>query len=164
MDTLIVVDYTRSKVEIYKSLLPQIRSLLEGEKDLIANLANVSAALKMSFPSFSWVGFYIKKGDGLVLGPFQGKPACVHIAVGKGVCGTAAMRKETVIVPDVLQFPGHIACDPDSRSEIVVPIVNGNLLGVLDIDSASVNNFDETDKMYLEKLVHSLIEKSFQKY
>ena len=161
MDTFIVVDHTKSKIEIYQSILPQIQSLLEGENDLIANIANVSAALKMSFPSFSWVGFYLKKGNELILGPFQGKPACVRIAVGKGVCGTAAERKSTVIVPDVTRFPGHIACDSDSRSEIVVPMMKGDLLGVLDIDSVKVNNFDETDKMYLEKLLHILIEESF---
>jgi len=161
MVTFIVVDHTKSKIDIYQSILPQIQSLLEGENDLIANIANVSAALKMSFPSFSWVGFYLKKGNELILGPFQGKPACVRIAVGKGVCGTAAERKSTVIVPDVTRFPGHIACDSDSRSEIVVPMMKGDLLGVLDIDSVKVNNFDETDKMYLEKLLHILIEESF---
>jgi GAF domain-containing protein len=157
MDTHIIVDPAQSKEELYNSLLPQIQSLLEGENDLVANLANVSAALKMSFPSFSWVGFYLKKGEGLVLGPFQGKPACVRIAVGKGVCGTAAERKETVIVPDVTQFPGHIFCDPNSRSEIVVPMMKGDLLGVLDIDSTRLNNFDESDKKYLEELVQMLV-------
>ena len=161
MDTQIIVNHAQSKEELYNSLLPQIQSLLHGENDLVANLANVSAALKISFPSFSWVGFYLKKGDGLVLGPFQGKPACVRIAIGKGVCGTAAERKETVIVPDVTRFPGHIVCDPDSCSEIVVPMIKGDLLGVLDVDSTQANNFDETDKMYLEKLIHMLIEKSF---
>jgi L-methionine (R)-S-oxide reductase len=156
MDTQIIVSHAQSKEELYSSLLPQIQSLLQGENDLIANLANVSAALKMSFPSFSWVGFYLKKGDGLVLGPFQGKPACVRIAIGQGVCGTAADRKETVIVPDVTQFSGHIFCDPDSRSEIVVPIIKDDLLGLLDVDSAKLNNFDEIDKKYLEQLVHMI--------
>jgi GAF domain-containing protein len=146
MDTQIIVNHAQSKEELYNSLLPQIQSLLQGENDLVANLANVSAALKMSFPSFSWVGFYLKKGDGLVLGPFQGKPACVHIAVGTGVCGTAAQRRETVIVPDVTQFQGHIFCDPNSRSEIVVPMMKGELLGVLDVDSEKLNNFDEIDE------------------
>ncbi len=157
METQIIVNFAQPKEDLYKSLLPQIQSLLEGEDDRIANLANVSAALKMCFSCFSWVGFYMKKGNELVLGPFQGKPACVRIAIGKGVCGTAAERKETVIVPDVTQFPGHIFCDPDSRSEIVVPIIKEDLKGVLDVDSASVNIFDEIDKKYLEQLVHMLI-------
>ncbi len=157
MGTQIIVNPADSKEELYKSLLPQIQSLLGGESDLIANLSNVSAALKMCFSYYSWVGFYLKKGNELVLGPFQGKPACVRIAVGKGVCGTAAERKETVVVPDVRKFTGHIFCDANSCSEIVVPIIKGDLRGVLDIDSASVNSFDGIDKKYLEQLVQMLI-------
>jgi L-methionine (R)-S-oxide reductase len=157
MDTQIIVSHAQSKEELYASLLPQIHSLLHGETDLVANLANVTAALKMSFPSFSWVGFYLRNGDELVLGPFQGKPACVHISIGRGVCGTAAQRKQTIIVPDVTQFPGHIACDPDSRSEIVVPMMKDDLLGVLDVDSGELNNFDAIDQKYLEQLVTMLL-------
>ncbi len=158
MEQIIVKGETKD--EIYSELLPQIKSLVEGESDLIANLANVTSALKQAFPSFSWVGFYLMKEGELVLGPFQGKLACTRIKVGSGVCGTAVLRKETIIVPDVERFPGHIYCDPDSRSEIVVPIIkNGEVLGVLDIDSYELDNFDETDKFYLEKLVEILLEK-----
>ncbi len=149
-----------TKEEIYLELLPQIKSLIEDEPDLIANLANVTSALKQAFESFSWVGFYLMKNGELVLGPFQGKLACTRIKVGSGVCGTSALRKETIIVPDVEEFPGHIYCDPDSRSEIVVPIIkNDEVLGVLDIDSHRLNNFDEVDKVYLEKIVNLLLSK-----
>jgi L-methionine (R)-S-oxide reductase len=158
MEQIIVKGQTKD--EIYSELLPQIKSLIEDESDLIANLANVTSALKQAFPSFSWVGFYLMKGGELVLGPFQGKLACTRIKVGSGVCGTAVLKKETIIVPDVEKFPGHIYCDPDSRSEIVVPIMkDGEVLGVLDIDSYELDNFDETDKFYLEKLVEILLEK-----
>jgi L-methionine (R)-S-oxide reductase len=158
MEQIIVKGQTKD--EIYSELLPQIKSLIEDESDLIANLANVTSALKQAFPSFSWVGFYLMKGGELVLGPFQGKLACTRIKIGSGVCGTAVLKKETIIVPDVEEFPGHIYCDPDSRSEIVVPIIkNGEVLGVLDIDSYELDNFDETDKFYLEKLVEILLEK-----
>lgn len=144
---------TESKEERYEELLPEISALLADETDLIANLANVSAALKSAFSHYSWVGFYLLKNDELVLGPFQGKVACVRIALGKGVCGTAAMRRETVVVRDVTKFPGHIACDPDSRSEIVVPMIRGlNLCGVIDVDSSECDSFDETDRSYLEKI------------
>jgi len=123
-----------------------------------ANLANVAAVLKMAFPKISWVGFYVLKGRELVLGPFQGKPACVRIQPGKGVCGTSCLRQETVIVPDVGQFPGHIVCDPDSRSEIVVPVViDGRCVGVLDVDSAELNSFDAVDQEYLEQIVSMLL-------
>ncbi|MEN3039172.1 MAG: GAF domain-containing protein [Candidatus Kryptonium sp.] len=150
----------QTKEEIYSELLPQIKSLIEDEPDLIANLANVSSALKQAFSSFSWVGFYLMKGDELVLGPFQGKLACTRIKVGSGVCGTAVLKKETIVVPDVEKFPGHIYCDPDSKSEIVVPLIkDGEVRGVLDIDSYELNNFDEVDKIYLEKLVNLLISK-----
>jgi L-methionine (R)-S-oxide reductase len=158
MEQIIVKGQTKD--EIYSELLPQIKSLIEDESDLIANLANVTSALKQAFPSFSWVGFYLMKGGELVLGPFQGKLACTRIKIGSGVCGTAVLKKETIIVPDVEEFPGHIYCDPDSRSEIVVPIIkDGEVLGVLDIDSYELDNFDETDKFYLEKLVEILLEK-----
>jgi L-methionine (R)-S-oxide reductase len=158
MEQIIVKGQTKD--EIYSELLPQIKSLIEDESDLIANLANVTSALKQAFPSFSWVGFYLMKGGELVLGPFQGKLACTRIKIGSGVCGTAVLKKEMIIVPDVEEFPGHIYCDPDSRSEIVVPIIkDGEVLGVLDIDSYELDNFDETDKFYLEKLVEILLEK-----
>ena len=151
METITIT--TESKKERYEELLPQISALLADESDLIANLANVSAALKMAFSHYSWVGFYLLKNGELVLGPFQGKVACVRIALGKGVCGTAAMRRETVVVQDVTEFPGHIACDSDSRSEIVVPMVRGMYLcGVIDIDSYERDSFDETDRTYLEKI------------
>ena len=142
-----------SKKELYENLLPQIKSLVEGETDLVANMANVSAYLKDTF-NFWWVGFYRVIGDELVLGPFQGPLACTRIRKGKGVCGTAWQSSETVIVPDVDAFPGHIACSSLSRSEIVVPVINkGDVVAVLDIDSEKLATFDETDKFYLEKLV-----------
>ncbi len=134
------------KASRYRELLPQIASLVDGEPDLIANLANIVAALRECVPIASWIGFYITRGSELVLGPFQGKIACVRIAVGRGVCGTAAAEQRTVIVPDVEQFPGHIACDAGSRSEIVVPIVcDGRVVAVLDLDSYELAAFDELD-------------------
>jgi GAF domain-containing protein len=140
--------------------IPQIRSLIESESDLIANLANISAVLKQAFGSFSWVGFYLMKDGELVLGPFQGKVACTRIKLGRGVCGTSAARRETIIVPDVEKFPGHIYCDPDSKSEIVVPIIkDGDVLGVLDIDSYRLNNFDDVDRRFLEKIVNLILNK-----
>lgn len=151
METITVI--AESKNDRYEELLPQISTLLAEESDLIANLANVSAALKTAFSHYSWVGFYLLKNNELVLGPFQGKVACVRIALGKGVCGTAAMRRETVLVKDVAKYPGHIACDPDSQSEIVVPIIRGtHLCGVIDVDSLERDSFDETDRAYLEKI------------
>lgn len=130
----------------YAELLPQLASLVDGEPDLIANLANVTAALRACLPAASWVGFYLRRGDELVLGPFQGNVACVRIAFGRGVCGTAAAERRTVIVPDVSQFPGHIACDAGSQSEIVVPILRGgDIVGVLDVDSYELAAFDERD-------------------
>jgi L-methionine (R)-S-oxide reductase len=141
-----------NKEDRYKTLLPQIASLLEGENDLIAAMANVAAALKQTF-DFFWVGFYRVKGNVLVLSPFQGPLACTRIAYGKGVCGTAWKEKQTQIVPDVDLFPGHIACSSASRSEIVVPLINDNeVLAVLDIDSDRLNAFDQTDADYLEKV------------
>lgn len=141
------------KEEKYRSLIPQIKALLEGESDLVANLANVSAALKETF-DFFWAGFYLVKGDELVLGPFQGPVACTRIRKGRGVCGAAWAKAETLVVPDVEAFPGHIACSSLSRSEIVVPLTDGNgeVWGVLDVDSDCLNGFDETDARCLEEI------------
>ncbi len=148
-----IITTGESKKERYDELLPQISALLADESDLIANLANVSAVLKTAFSHYSWVGFYLLKNDELVLGPFQGKVACVRIALGKGVCGTAATRRETVIVRDVTKFPGHIVCDQDSRSEIVVPMIRGMYLcGVIDVDSHDYDSFDQTDRLFLERI------------
>ena len=145
--------YTGSKEEQYKSLIPQIEGLLKGESDLIANLANIAAALKEQFGWF-WVGFYLVKNDQLVLGPFQGPVACTRISKGRGVCGTSWAKATTLIVPDVEKFPGHIACSSLSKSEIVVPIIsNGEVIGVLDVDSSEYNSFDETDQRFLESIV-----------
>lgn len=142
-----------SKADQYRSLLPQIRALITGEPDLVANLANICAALKEQF-GWLWVGFYLVKEEELVLGPFQGPVACTRIRKGRGVCGTAWEKGVTLIVPDVEQFPGHIACSSLSKSEIVVPwIVNGVVAGVLDVDSAELNSFDTTDQQYLEEVV-----------
>lgn len=148
---------TGSKTEKYQTLLPQIKSLTEGEPDLIANLANVSAALKETF-SFFWAGFYLVKEDELVLGPFQGPIACTRIKKGRGVCGTAWAEAKTLVVPDVDAFPGHIACSSLSRSEIVVPLrrANGEVWGVLDIDSEQLNTFDDTDARFLEEICSRL--------
>ncbi len=138
---------------LYEALADQVRGLLHGESDFIANAANFSALLYHALPDVNWVGFYLLKGGELVVGPFQGKPACVRIAIGKGVCGTAAAKRETVLVQDVHAFPGHIACDAASRSEIVVPLVkDGELLGVLDLDSPSPARFTDTDRTGLESL------------
>ena len=145
-----------SKEEQYKAILPQIKGLLEGETDLIANLANISAALKEQF-GWLWVGFYLVKNDELVLGPFQGPVACTRIKKGRGVCGTSWAKEETLIVPDVEKFPGHIACSSLSKSEIVLPLKsNGTVVGVFDIDSVELNTFDETDKKYLEEILQML--------
>ncbi|MEJ7693727.1 GAF domain-containing protein [Daejeonella sp.] len=143
-----------TKEDQYQSLIPQIRALLEGENDLIANLANVSAALKEQF-GFLWVGFYMVKGSELVLGPFQGPVACTRIKMGKGVCGSSWEQAKTIIVPDVEEFPGHIACSSSSRSEIVIPLIkSGKIVGVLDVDSADLNTFDETDNKYLTEIIN----------
>ena len=152
-----------SKAEIYQSLIPQIKALLYGEPDLIANLANVSAALKEQF-NWLWVGFYLVKPDSknnaeteLVLGPFQGPVACTRIKKGRGVCGAAWQNAEPLIVPDVEKFPGHIACSSLSRSEIVIPLIkNGEVFGVLDVDAAELNQFDETDKKFLEEIISQI--------
>ncbi len=145
-----------SREEQYRALLPQIEALLQGENDLIANLANTAAALKEQF-QWLWVGFYIVKEDELVLGPFQGPVACTRIRRGRGVCGTSWATAQTLVVPDVEKFPGHIACSSLSKSEIVVPVIsNGEVKGVLDIDSSETASFNETDRLYLEKLVSLL--------
>ncbi len=142
-----------TKAEQYQSLLPQIKALISGEPDLIANLANICAALKEQF-GWLWVGFYLVKNEELVLGPFQGPVACTRIRKGRGVCGTAWEKASTLIVPDVEQFPGHIACSSLSRSEIVVPLLqHGQVTGVLDVDSAELNSFDRTDQQYLEEIL-----------
>lgn len=142
-----------TKEQQYESLLPQIKALLEGELDLVANLANVAAALKEQF-GWLWVGFYLVKNNELVLGPFQGPVACTRIKKGKGVCGTSWAKAETLIVPDVEKFPAHIACSSLSRSEIVVPIIRNNeVIGVLDVDSTEINQYDTIDKFYLEQIV-----------
>ena len=141
-----------TKEEQYGSLLPQIKGLLEGEPDLIANLANITGALKEQF-NWLWVGFYLVKNDELVLGPFQGPVACTRIKKGKGVCGTSWAKAQTLIVPDVEKFPGHIACSSLSRSEIVVPIISNNkVVGVLDVDSIELDQYDNIDQNYLEQI------------
>lgn len=147
-----------AKGESYASLVAQLRSLLKGEYDFIANAANFSSLVFNSLPDVNWAGFYLLQDQELVLGPFQGKPACVRIPLGKGVCGFAAKQCETVIVPDVSEFPGHIACDPASKSEIVIPLFDGKrVLGVLDLDSASLGRFDDQDAEGLNELVTVLV-------
>jgi GAF domain-containing protein len=142
---------TANKREFYEILNAQLRSMIEGEYDTVANLANASALLYESLEHINWSGFYLFKNNELVLGPFQGKPACIRIPFGKGVCGTAASCRSTVLVRDVHKFPGHIACDSASESEIVIPIIkNGELTGVMDIDSPVQNRFDEEDRAGLE--------------
>jgi GAF domain-containing protein len=142
-----------TKEEQYRSLIPQIKGLLDGETDEIANLANIAAALKEQF-GWLWVGFYLVKNGQLVLGPFQGPVACTRIQLGRGVCGTSWKEARTLIVPDVEKFPGHIACSSLSRSEIVVPLFrNGEVIGVLDVDSSDLDQFNETDSRFLEEIV-----------
>jgi L-methionine (R)-S-oxide reductase len=142
-----------TKKEQYESILPQIKGLLEGETDMVANLANVSAALKEQF-GWLWVGFYLVKNDELVLGPFQGPVACTRIRKGRGVCGSSWANEETLIVADVEKFPGHIACSSLSRSEIVLPLFKDKtVFGVMDVDSEELDSFDETDKIYLEEII-----------
>ncbi|NHA02869.1 GAF domain-containing protein [Mucilaginibacter sp. HC2] len=145
-----------NKTEQYTTLIPQIEALLYGEPDLVANLANVAAALKEQFKWF-WVGFYLVKNNELVLGPFQGPVACTRIGLGKGVCGAAWQQAKTLVVPDVEAFPGHIACSSLSQSEIVVPVFHdGEVVAVLDVDSELLDQFDETDAQYLEQIVKLL--------
>lgn len=150
----LIINQTLSKKEKYEQLVPQIKALLTGETDEIANMANVAAALKTCF-NFFWVGFYIVKQNELVLGPFQGPVACTRIQLGKGVCGTSWKQKETLIVPNVDDFPGHIACSAFSKSEIVLPLFNQNkeVLGVLDVDSEELNTFDAIDEQYLTQII-----------
>jgi GAF domain-containing protein len=144
---------TGNKEEKYQQLLPQIKALVEGEENLIANLANIAAALKQQF-DFLWVGFYLVEGNELVLGPFQGPIACTRIRKGKGVCGTSWDKNEIIVVPDVEAFPGHIACSSQSKSEIVVPLYQKtNIIGVLDVDSDQLNSFDELDAKYLKDII-----------
>jgi L-methionine (R)-S-oxide reductase len=150
---------TSSKTELYQLLAAQLRSLIAGEHDFIANAANFSSLLYHSLPDLNWAGFYLHKDGELVLGPFQGKPACIRIAIGKGVCGTAAEQRQTILVDNVHDFPGHIACDSDSNSEIVVPLIVGDqLIGVLDLDSPSFARFDEDDAAGLNELAAVFLE------
>jgi L-methionine (R)-S-oxide reductase len=154
----LIISHSTDKVARYQLLVPQIEALTSGEPDLIANLSNIAAALRQSM-NFFWVGFYIVKNNELVLGPFQGPIACTRIAFGKGVCGASWKEKQTIIVPNVDEFPGHIACSSDSKSEIVLPALkNGEVVLVLDVDSDQLNDFDETDKVYLSQVM-SMIEK-----
>ncbi|MVM40465.1 GAF domain-containing protein [Spirosoma sp. HMF3257] len=153
MAETLILPQTESRQVIYDSLIPQIAALVEGETDLIANLANIAAALKEAF-GFFWVGFYLKKDTQLVLGPFQGPIACTRIAFDKGVCGAAYTRRETIVVPDVEQFPGHIACSSASKSEVVVPVFDqaGQVTMVLDVDSDQLNDFSDVDATGLEQI------------
>jgi GAF domain-containing protein len=153
-----------SKTELYDQLASQLSSMLAGERDLIANAANFSSLIFHSLPDLNWAGFYFLQNDELVLGPFQGRPACVRIGMGKGVCGTAAQSRATTIVPDVHEFPGHIACDSASNSEIVLPLMKGEqLIGVLDLDSPLRGRFDDQDAAGLNRLVSVLVELSAMK-
>ncbi len=148
-----IISQSADKASKYQSLVPQIESLISGEPDMIANLANIAAALKQSM-NFFWVGFYMVKNNELVLGPFQGPIACTRIALGKGVCGASWKEKKVFIVPNVDEFPGHIACSSDSKSEIVLPAIkNGQVTLVLDVDSDKLNDFDETDALYLKQIM-----------
>ena len=150
--------HSGSVEEVHRDLLAQARALFEGERDFTANAANLSSLIFHTLPDLNWAGFYWMKGGELVLGPFQGKPACVRIAVGKGVCGTAARDRKPIVVKDVHEFPGHIACDSASNSEVVVPIiVAGRVIGVLDLDSPSRNRFGEADARGLEAVVEAFI-------
>ena len=153
MSENLIIDKSLSKEEQYKTLIPQIEALVFGEKNLIANISNIIAALNQTF-NFWWVGVYFVENDELILGPFQGPIACTRIKKGKGVCGTSWEKEETILVPDVNAFEGHIACSSATQSEIVVPFKNqhGKIAGVIDVDSELLNNFDEVDKIYLEKI------------
>lgn len=154
-----IIDGTADKPQVYEQLREMASSMMTGESDLVANAANLSALVFASLPDLNWAGFYFLRGDELVVGPFQGLPACVRIPLGKGVCGTAAAQRLTQVVADVDQFPGHIACDTASRSELVVPIVVGDrLLGVFDVDSPRPDRFDEQDREGMEALVTAFIE------
>ena len=151
------VDKNLGDAEIYEQLLPQITSLISSADPVITNLSNFSAVLKDSFSKISWAGFYLLKNDSLYLGPFQGKTACTQIKIGAGVCGTSVTEKKAIVVKNVNDFSGHIACDSNSKSEIVIPLIYENkLIGVLDLDSYKLSAFDETDKIYLTKLINIL--------
>ncbi len=153
MGESLIINSNQSTEEKYKLLIKQLNNLLNKKDNFLSNLSNLTAALKQSFDKISWVGFYLFDGKRLYLGPFQGQVACTEIELGKGVCGTSAEKRESVIVPDVDKFPGHISCDTGSRSEIVIPVIKkGELFGVLDIDSYNYDSFDETDKKYLEEI------------
>jgi L-methionine (R)-S-oxide reductase len=148
-----------SKRQLYEALAKELRSLLEGEGDEIANAANTAALLYHALPAINWVGFYFLRGGQLVVGPFQGKPACTRLTLGRGVCGTAAAERKTIVVPDVHQFPGHVACDSASASEIVIPMLaGGHLVGVFDVDSPVTGRFDEEDRIGLESIVAVFVE------
>jgi len=156
------IDKHLAEEEKYRLLVSQLKALLAKGDNLISNLSNLTAAIKDTFEKVSWVGFYLFDGQKLYLGPFQGQVACTNIAIGKGVCGTSAAKRETIIVPDVDKFPGHIACDSNSKSEIVIPLFHNNqLLGVLDLDSHDYNSFSKTDKEYLEEICKFLCEEIF---
>ena len=152
------MNQSKSKIDLYDQLAVQLSSLLAGERDLIANAANFSSLVFHSLPDLNWAGFYFAKDGELVLGPFQGQPACVRIKIGQGVCGAGAAKCETMIVPNVHEFPGHITCDSASNSEIVIPLMKGGrLIGVLDLDSPSLSRFDEEDAAGLQRLVRILL-------
>jgi GAF domain-containing protein len=154
----IVINKSADTEEIYKSLLPKIKSLIISDEPIITGLSNITAILKDSFDKVSWVGFYLYKDGKLYLGPFQGKIACTVIELGKGVCGTSAAKRETIIVDDVDKFPSHIACDSDSKSEIVITLIqNDKLIGVLDLDSYEYSSFNDIDKIYLERICDLII-------
>ncbi|MEG8946914.1 GAF domain-containing protein [Rosettibacter firmus] len=156
----IIVNKNLSDEEIYKTIIPQIENLINADDALISSFANFTAALKEAFDKISWIGFYFLKDNKLVLGPFQGKIACTEIELGKGVCGTSALKKETIIVENVNEFPGHIVCDSESKSEIVIPLLkDNNVIGVLDLDSYEYSAFNEIDKIYLENLCNLLMKK-----
>jgi L-methionine (R)-S-oxide reductase len=158
----ISIDKHLAEEERYRLLNSQLKSLLVKQDNLISNLSNLTAAINDTFEKVSWIGFYLFDGEKLYLGPFQGKVACTNIEIGKGVCGTSAAKRETIIVPDVDKFPGHIFCDGNSKSEIVVPLVKNNkLLGVLDLDSHDLNSFGKIDKEYLEEICKFLCEEIF---
>lgn len=153
-----MTEHIREKEKFYQELLEECSALIQGERDWIANFSNISALLYQRLDNINWAGFYLLKEEQLVLGPFQGKPACIRIALGRGVCGTAAIERQSQVVENVHAFPGHIACDSASNSEIVVPLIQeGKLIGVLDVDSPILSRFDEIDKNYLEELAGILL-------
>ncbi|QBS41965.1 GAF domain-containing protein [Nocardia sp. CS682] len=154
-----VADLTGDRTEQYRQLAAQAEALVAGEHDRVANAANLASLVFHALPQLNWVGFYFYDGNELVVGPFQGKPACVRIPIGKGVCGTAAQSRETQLVPDVHAFPGHIACDAETRSEVVIPLVhNGELIGVFDLDSPKPQRFDEIDQHGLESIAQAFLD------